>query len=176
MTTRGRCAPSWGWARPHAHLMITSPAGDEGMEYMAQLHMVADRLGVDLRYAADRFAHRRYHHGPKRIYALSDAYLEADMITFPSLYEGFGNALVESVYFGKPLLVNRYSVYESDIRPLGFRFIEIEGVITDETVEQVLALLADPERIAEDARHNFALGQLHLSYEMLESRLRDLVG
>jgi len=161
---------------PHAHLMITSPAGDEGMEYMAQLHMVADRLGVDLRYAADRFAHRRYHHGPKRIYALSDAYLEADMITFPSLYEGFGNALVESVYFGKPLLVNRYSVYESDIRPLGFRFIEIEGVITDETVEQVMALLADPESIAEDARHNFALGQLHLSYEMLESRLRDLVG
>jgi len=160
---------------PHAHLMITSPAGDEGMEYMAQLHMVADRLGVDLRYAADRFAHRRYHHGPKRIYALSDAYLEADMITFPSLYEGFGNALVESVYFGKPLLVNRYSVYETDIRPLGFRFVEIDGAITDEVVHEVLVVLADPVRRAADAKHNFALGREHLSYEMLESRLRSLL-
>jgi glycosyltransferase involved in cell wall biosynthesis len=161
---------------PHAHLMITSPAGDEGMEYMAQLHMVADRLGVDLRYAADRFAHRRYHHGPKRIYALSDAYLEADMITFPSLYEGFGNALVESVYFGKPLLVNRYSVYETDIRPLGFRFVELQGAITDEVVDEVQALLADPERRAANAIHNFELGRQHLSYEMLESRLRPLLG
>ena len=160
---------------PHAHLMITSPAGDEGMEYMAQLHMVADRLGVDLRYAADRFAHRRYHHGPKRIYALSDAYLEADMITFPSLYEGFGNALVESVYFGKPLLVNRYSVYDTDIRPLGFRFVELKGAITEEVVEEVKALLADPERRAADAQHNFSLGRKHLSYEMLESRLRGLL-
>jgi glycosyltransferase involved in cell wall biosynthesis len=161
---------------PHAHLMITSPAGDEGMEYMAQLHMVADRLGVDLRYAADRFAHRRYHHGPKRIYALSDAYLEADMITFPSLYEGFGNALVESVYFGKPLLVNRYSVYDTDIRPLGFRFVEMDGAITDQVVDEVQALLADPERRAANAAHNFELGRQHLSYEMLESRLRGLLG
>jgi glycosyltransferase involved in cell wall biosynthesis len=160
---------------PHAHLMITSPAGDEGMEYMAQLHMLADRLGVDLRYAADRFAHRRYHHGPKRIYALSDAYLEADMITFPSLYEGFGNALVESVYFGKPLLVNRYSVYESDIRPLGFRFVELRGAITDDVVDEVKAVLADAARREADARHNFELGREHLSYEMLESRLRKLL-
>jgi mannosylglucosylglycerate synthase len=160
---------------PHAHLMITSPAGDEGMEYMAQLHMVADRLGVDLRYAADRFAHQRYHHGAKRVYALSDAYLEADMITFPSLYEGFGNALVESVYFGKPLLVNRYSVYESDIRPLGFHFVEIEGSITDEVVEEVKAVLSDPERRAADAAHNFELGRQHLSYEMLESKLGGLL-
>jgi glycosyltransferase involved in cell wall biosynthesis len=160
---------------PHAHLMITSPAGDEGMEYMAQLHMLADRQGVDLRYAADRFAHLRYHHGPKRIYALSDAYLEADMITFPSLYEGFGNALVESVYFGKPLLVNRYSVYETDIRPLGFRFVEIQGAITDEVVEEVKAVLADPERRSADAQHNFELGRQHLSYEMLETKLRGLL-
>lgn len=160
---------------PHAHLMITSPAGDEGMEYMAQLHMVADRLAVDLRYAADRFAHQRYHHSAKRVYALADAYLEADMITFPSLYEGFGNALVESVYFGKPLLVNRYSVYESDIRPLGFRFVEIEGAITDEVVAEVRAVLADPERRAADARHNFELGRQHLSYEMLKSKLRGLL-
>jgi len=97
------------------------------------------------------------------------------MITFPSLYEGFGNALVESVYFGKPLLVNRYSVYETDIRPLGFRFIEIEGAITDEVVDEVNALLPDQDLRAANAKHNFELGRQHLSYEMLESRLRALL-
>jgi RNA polymerase sigma-70 factor (ECF subfamily) len=43
--------------------VITSPAGDEGMEYLAQLHMTADRAGVDLRYVADRFGPVR---GPPR--------------------------------------------------------------------------------------------------------------
>jgi hypothetical protein len=47
------------------------------------------------------------------------SYAHADFVTFPSLYEGFGNALVEAMYFRMPTLVNRYSVYVSDIAPLG---------------------------------------------------------
>jgi mannosylglucosylglycerate synthase len=156
---------------PKAHLLITSPAGDEGLDYLSQLHVQADRLGVDLRYAADRFAHERWHHGERRLFAVTDSYLEADLVTFPSLYEGFGNALVESVYFGKPLVVNRYSVYDADIRPLGFRFVEIQGAITDATVLDVRNLVRDEQRRADDAAHNFATGLRHLGFEMLQERL-----
>jgi glycosyltransferase involved in cell wall biosynthesis len=156
---------------PHAHLLITSPAGDEGLDYLSRLHVQADQLGVDLRYAAERFAHERRHHGDRRIFAVTDSYLEADLITFPSLYEGFGNALIETVYFGKPLVVNRYSVYTSDIKPLGFRFVEIDGAITDATVTEVRDLLRDGERRASDAAHNFAIARFHLGFTMLQERL-----
>ena len=160
---------------PHAHLMITSPAGDEGMGYLAQLHMAADRAGVDLRYVADRFGPVRRQRGRWRMWSLADAYLEANLILYPSLYEGFGNALVEAVYFGKPLVVNRYSVYDVDIAPLGFRFVEIREAITDDTVRDVWELLHDPERRAADAAHNYEIGRRHLSYETLEKRLAEVL-
>ena len=66
-----------------------------------------------------------------------DAYLAADLITYPSLYEGFGNALIEAVFYGIPVLVNRYPVYDADIRPLGLRFVKVDGAITEETVAEV---------------------------------------
>ncbi|MDQ2854654.1 MAG: glycosyltransferase family 4 protein [Chloroflexota bacterium] len=160
---------------PHAHLLITSPAGDEGMDYLSRLHVQADQLGVDLRYGADRFAHERWHHGDRRIYAVADAYLETDLVTFPSMYEGFGNALIETVYFGKPLVVNRYSVYDADIRPLGFRFVEVNGAITDRIVAEVRELLHDGQRRGENAAHNYAIGQRHLGFSMLQERLAAVI-
>ncbi|MGH2488125.1 MAG: glycosyltransferase, partial [Candidatus Limnocylindria bacterium] len=108
-------------------------------------------------------------------HSLHDAYLAADLVSYPSLYEGFGNALLEAVYYGKPVLVNRYPVYDADIRPLGFRFVELQGAITDETVRAVRAILTDPAGQAADAEHNFVIGRKHLGYDRLERALSDLM-
>jgi mannosylglucosylglycerate synthase len=161
---------------PDAVLLITSPAGDEGLEYLVELEALADASGVHLRYAANRFEpdHEGVPIGPA--HTLSEAYLAADLITYPSLYEGFGNALVEAVFHGKPTLVNRYPVYEADIRPLGLRFVEIDGAITDEAVTEVRELLASPRKRAAMARHNLRIGKEHLGYDVLRQRLPALVG
>ena len=155
----------------HAVLLITSPAGDEGLDYLVELERQAEDAGVHLRYAADRFTPDFEGKPLRPAHSLHDAYVAADLITYPSLYEGYGNALVEAIYYGKPTVVNRYTVYDADIRPLGFKLIEIEGSITADTVRQVRAALADPRRHARIARHNFALGEQHLSYEVLQRRL-----
>jgi glycosyltransferase involved in cell wall biosynthesis len=160
---------------PEAVLLITSPAGDEGTDYLVTLERLADRWNVRLRYAADRFAPD---HEGKRInpaHSLSDAYLAADLITYPSLYEGFGNALVEALFYGSPVVVNRYSVYDADIRPLGLRMIEIDGAVTDATVAEVRTVLADPERRDRDASHNFRVGREHLGYDVLRRALPELL-
>ncbi len=166
--------------RPDAVLLITSPAGDEGYEYLVRLQALAERLSVDLRYAPDRFRpsvnDSLNDDLPEPAHSLVDAYIAADLISYPSLYEGYGNALVEAVFFEKPLVVNRYPVYDADIRPLGFRFVELNGEVTDEAVEEVRRLLADDERRAADAEHNLALGRQHLSYDRLASSLADLLG
>lgn len=160
---------------PHAVLLITSPAGDEGLDYLVELELLAERHRVNLRYAADRFAPDHEGKPIRPAHSLHDAYLAADLITYPSLYEGFGNALVEALFYGVPVVVNRYPVYVADIAPLGLRLIEIDGAITDETVSEVRSLLANPRRIRENARHNFAIGRKHLSYTVLRRKLRSLL-
>jgi glycosyltransferase involved in cell wall biosynthesis len=160
---------------PDSVLLITSPAGDEGLEYLVQLERMAQRAGVRLQYAADRFEpdHEGIPIGPA--HTLGEAYAAADLITYPSLYEGFGNALIEAVFHGRPVVVNRYPVYVADIAPLGMELIEIDGAITDETVATVQAVLANPARQRRVALRNFEIAQRHLSYKLLRRRLRRLL-
>lgn len=156
-------------------LVITHEAGDEGLDYLDRLGRLAREMQVDLHYVADRMGAARRVENGRKIYSLGDAYLHADFVTFPSLWEGFGNALVEAVYFKKPLFVNRYPVYEADIKPLGFAFVEIDGQVTDEAVEQVRQVIADPDQRREKVERNFRIGLEHLSYKVLEDRLSSLL-
>jgi mannosylglucosylglycerate synthase len=161
---------------PDAVLLITSPAGDEGLDYLVGLERQAERAGVRLRYAADRFVPDDLEGQPIRpAHSLHDAYLAADLITYPSLYEGYGNALLEALFYGVPVVVNRYPVYVSDIAPLGLKVVEIDGAITDETVDAVRSLMANPEKRRAWARHNFEIARKQLSYKVLRRRLGKLV-
>ena len=161
---------------PDAVLLITSPAGDEGLDYLVSLERQAERAGVRLRYAADRFVPDDLEGQPIRpAHSLHDAYLAADLITYPSLYEGYGNALLEALFYGVPVVVNRYPVYVADIAPLGLKLIEIDGAITDETVDQVRALTGNVEKRRAWARHNFEIAEKQLSYRVLRRRLGKLV-
>jgi glycosyltransferase involved in cell wall biosynthesis len=158
-----------------AVLLVTSPAGDEGLDYLVQLERLAERHGVRLAYAADRFAPDHEGKPLRPAHSLHDAYLAADLITYPSLYEGFGNALLEALFYGVPVVVNRYPVYVADIAPLGLKLVEIDGAITQATVDEVRALLGNPGRIRANARHNFEVARRHLSYGLLRRRLRKLM-
>jgi glycosyltransferase involved in cell wall biosynthesis len=161
---------------PEAVLLITSPAGDEGLDYLLELERQAEAAKVRLRYAADRFEPDLEGKPVGPAHTLHDAYLAADLITYPSLYEGYGNALIEAIFYSKPVVVNRYSVYVADIAPLGLEFIEIDGEITDATVEQVRRAIAEPVRQARIATRNFEIARRRLSYKVLRRRLRRLLG
>lgn len=153
---------------PRAKLVITHHAGDEGLDYLHQLQALAAERGVDLRYVADIVDDgRREGEDGRKVYSLWDTYPHADVVAYPSLVEGFGNALIEAVYFRRPVLVNRYAVYAADIAPHGFRFAEIDGVLTTEAVASVREWLEAPATAGPLVDHNFALGAEHYSYEAL---------
>ncbi len=160
---------------PRFKLVITHHAGDERLDYYHWLKDQATKVGIELHFIADRIDAARRMEDGKKIYSLWDAYLHADLVTYPSLYEGFGNALIETVCFKRPLFVNRYPVYEADIKPKGFAFIEIDGQVTDEAVEQVRQVVADPNQRREIVEKNFCLGQEHFSYEVLEDHLKSIL-
>ncbi|MBI4770759.1 MAG: glycosyltransferase, partial [Chloroflexi bacterium] len=106
---------------------------------------------------------------------LWDVYPCADVVTYPSTVEGFGNAFLEAIYFRRPIVVNNYSIYATDIKPRGFRVIEFDGYITDETVRQTRAVLTDPALAREMVEENYRLAERHYSYAVLERRLQTLI-
>jgi glycosyltransferase involved in cell wall biosynthesis len=147
-------------------LVVTHHAGDEGVEYLAQLRDQAHAAGVDFCYVAKSFAPARVvSPDGHKTYSLWDAYPLAELVTYPSTVEGFGNAFLEAVYFRQPLFVNRYAVYVSDLQPLGFCCVEVDNAVTPEALEAVRRLLSDRELAAEVTAHNYTVAQAHFSYE-----------
>jgi len=157
-------------------LVITGDARDEGGTYFAWLERQIAEAGIRALFVGDRIAEQRGVRDGLRFYSLWDFYPAADFVTYLSSYEGFGNALIETLYFRKPLVINAYTAYRSDIRPAGVQAVEIREEVTPETVEQVRALLASPDELARRAEHNYQVGREHFSYEVLEDTLRALLG
>jgi mannosylglucosylglycerate synthase len=152
---------------PRNRLVVSHEAGDEGLDYRDQLIALAGEKAVDLRFLDPQAAGSP---------TLDELYHLADLVTFPSLFEGFGNALLEAVWFRKPVLVNRYPVFKSDIEPCGFEFVVIDGAITGATAEAVRGILTNPPSTNPSLDRNHALASLHFSYEVVETRLRECLG
>lgn len=161
---------------PKCKLIVSHESGDEGDEYLFALQEMADQQGVDLRLASDRVAEERGLDAEgRRLYTLADAYAAADFITYPSLYEGFGNALLEAFYFRKPVLVNRYSIFVTDIEPKGFQVITMNGYLTKEVVSNVKRVIEDHDYREQMVNSNYDLAKMFFSYSVLRRKLRALI-
>ncbi len=159
-----------------ARLVISHASGDEGPEYEVRVRDYARLLGVDVRFEAEIVGDRPGRTADGRmVYTLADVYPAADFVTYPSAFEGFGNAFLEAVYHRRPILVNNYSTYEVDIRPRGFRAVWFDTYIGEETMALARHLLDDPVEAAAWADRNYALGARHFSFTVLRHRLADLL-
>ena len=132
-------------------------------------------MGVDVQLIDHLIGAERGTINGHKIYSLWDAYLNTDLITYPSLYEGFGNALLESIYVKKLTILNRYPVYNADIKPLGFKFIELDGFVNEKSVQETMHLMNSPDDVKEITENNYQLAQEHFSLEVLEVKLKDLL-
>lgn len=168
---------------PRCKLLVSHEAGDEGPDYMMALKDMAENEGVDMRFIDTWVGDFRRKpgggngNGEQRTkkYTLGDAYAYADFITYPSLYEGFGNALLEAFYYRKPVLVNRYSIFINDIEPKDFQVITMDGYLTRETVAKVRRVVDDADYREEMVTRNYELGKAFFSYSVLRRKLRALI-
>ena len=159
-----------------ATLVVSHSSGDEGSEYLAFLHEYIGMCGVKVKFAEELFnGVRGTRPGGGKVYSLEDAYGPADLVTYPSTIEGFGNAFLEAIYCRKPIVMSAYEIYRTDIKPKGFRVVEFGDYITRETIEATRRVLTDPGLAAEMTDHNYEVARHHFSFGNLQRLLDAMV-
>jgi len=159
-----------------AKLVISHASGDEGYDYQNRVKEYSKMLGVNTVFVSEIINERRGKtKDGKKIYTLEDIYPHADLVTYPSNFEGFGNAFLEAIYFRKPIVVNTYSIYAMDIKPKGFSVVELDGYVTEKAVEQTRRILENPELCERMVEKNYQIATRCFSYKVLRKKLRSLI-
>ena len=159
-----------------AKLVISHASGDEGHDYERRIREYSKLIRVDTYFVSNIINEQRgLTKNGRKIYTLEDVYPHADLVTYPSTFEGFGNAFLEAIYFCRPIVVNTYSIYTMDIKPKGFAVIEIDGYVSDEAVRKTRKVLSDAEFCSKMVQHNYETARLYYSYSVLYEKLKGLI-
>jgi len=105
--------------------------------------------------------------------------VNADIVTYLPVWEGFGNAMLETIAAKVPLITTTYLVYKTDIKMCGFRNIEIrdnynregELVIEEKNLIDMNRVLNDRKLRREITENNYAIASKEFSFAVLKRRL-----
>lgn len=96
----------------------------------------------------------------------ADLYAAADIVLFPSTWEGFGNPPVEAAAAGKMSVVGDYPV-AGELRRLGFVWLRPDDV------ERIRRWLAEPDEVI--IAHNREVVRRHLSLDVMRDRIAEVL-
>lgn len=157
--------------------------------YEQRLAIRAKEKGVALRWVGEWVDHSRTSTETHKVYSLWDAYVFADFITYPSIWEGWGNQFLEGVFAEKPMLIFEYAVYKMDIEAAGFETISlgdvyqtdeegmawIEPAVHESAAKEIIACLTDTKRYQKMGKRNFEIGLVTFSHTNLRKLLIQLM-
>ena len=159
--------------------------------YPSHLAAHAAERGVRLIWAGERVAHSRgTAEGGAKLYSLWDSYVAADFVTYPSIWEGWGNQFIEAVFARLPVVLFEYPVWRSDLAHLGFDVASLGGEIAgrDErglvhcppdrlngAAERIVEYLRDAAGRRRAVETNFETARKAFSYEALDRMVAPLV-
>lgn len=150
-------------------------------EYLNLLRDKAAQKNIKIKFINDMIQVKRSDNNEKKHYSLWDAYVHADLITYPSVLEGWGNQFLEAIFAKKPIVVYEYPVYETDIKEHGFSVISLgnkhrvssNGLlsVSDEVIKQatqtVIPYLTDAQFRKQVVDNNEKIARHRFSFETL---------
>ncbi len=104
-------------------LLLAGYAEKDAVDYVASLKKLAEKLNIELRFIGSVVDQARKT-DPKR-YSLWDTYACADLVTFPSQSEGWGNQFIEAVFARRPVVVFDYPVFRYDLKSEGYDYVSL---------------------------------------------------
>lgn len=172
-------------------LVLAGYSEDRTNKYLNRLKEKIGRTGIEARYIADSVRSRRGEIDGRRIYSLWDCYVSADLVIYPSLFEGWGNQFLEAIRANLPIVLFEYPVYRADIKNKGFDVIslgnEVIGIddlglttISEANIKRAaqrsVEVLTDSSAREEMVDRNFDLGREFYGLESLEWYLEEVIG
>ncbi|MDA3955456.1 glycosyltransferase family 4 protein [Oceanispirochaeta sp.] len=166
------------------HFIISLYHGDElESTYLKDIIGIAERYGVRLRMISDRVSSQRAVRDGKRCYTNRDVLTNADLITFLPVWEGFGNALLETIAAKIPLVTTTYLVYKTDIKMCGVQPIEIRDhydrhgrlIIADSVLDEIYEVLTHKNIRTLRVNLSFKAASDEFSMDILKSRLSEIL-
>lgn len=156
-------------------------------EYLDKLKKRAHEEQVDIRFIGDRVSHSRSMRDKDKIYSLWDSYVYSDFVTYPSIWEGFGNQFIEAVFAKLPIVAFEYPVYISDLKEKGFDIVSLgdaytkkDGLVSidkrvlEEAVGKVVEILTDRDKANEMTEKNYTIAKNNYSYNVLDKMIKEL--
>jgi mannosylglucosylglycerate synthase len=158
--------------------------------YVNALKEKIKRTGVDAIFIEDKIAGGRSYDRNKKKYSLWDSYVYADFVIYSSLWEGWGNQLLEAVYARLPIAIFEYPVYRMDIKEKGFRFVDLGSQVSgkddlglvylnqqviDKAADRVIDYLIDYNLYKKDTEYNYSVGKKYYSFTALRRYLEGLL-
>jgi glycosyltransferase involved in cell wall biosynthesis len=158
-------------------------------DYVERFKTRARESNVELLFVNSLVEHSRCTKNNNKIYSLWDTYVFADIITYPSIQEGWGNQFLEGLFAKKPMLVFEYDVYKEDIKRKGFKVISLGdkyeldkyglAKVSKEVIKhaagECIKLLVDKDCREKMVEENFQLGREFFSHESLEEKLKMII-
>lgn len=165
-------------------LILAGSTEKSDRPYRDKLEQKISALGVKARFADAMVAATR-RPGSSKIYSLWDCYAHADLITYPSLSEGWGNQFLETMFARKPIVLFEYPVFKADIKGEGYHYGSLgdrlagtdrSGLekVSDQVIQRA-ASAAARTLLASDTKqrleHNFATARRHHDLGLLKNYL-----
>ncbi len=172
-------------------VVLVLPNLIEDIEYFKLLEEKIKKEKIEAILVSDIVDTKRSIKNNKKIYSLWDTYLFADLVTYPSLYEGWGNQFLEAINAKLPVVIFEYEVFKRDLKPYGFKVIslgdklkakdsqglcQIDPSIIKRATREVIKVLTDLPYRKKMVEHNFRLGERLYSMKTLKKYLEPLFG
>jgi mannosylglucosylglycerate synthase len=158
--------------------------------YLQKLKQEISNTGIKVKFIYDIIDAERKICNNRKIYSLWDAYVFADIITYPSLFEGWGNQFLEAVFAKKPVVLFEYPVFKTDIKKEGYSIISLGSTVEKEDDNGLVAInknklqeavlksihvLTSSETLNSMGK-NFNIGLQYHSYDVLRKFLINRIG
>jgi glycosyltransferase involved in cell wall biosynthesis len=167
------------------HFIISLYQGDEpDNDYIKEIRQLAEEYEIPLHMISDHvYSERGTTKDGKRIYTNRDVLVNADMVTYLPIWEGFGNALLEAIAAKVPVIVTTYLVYKTDIKVTSIRNVEIRDrynskgklIIPDDAIHRIYYLLNHPDERKKLIERNFNIAKNEYSFETLKNKIKKLL-
>jgi mannosylglucosylglycerate synthase len=128
--------------------ILAGYAEQEAEEYLQTIISYLENKDIPYRNIQSKISAEREIDKSEKKFSIFDTYAYADIVSYPSLFEGWGNQFIEAVFAKKPIMVYEYPVFKTDIKPQGYEVINLGSVslrnpqtgflkLPDETIEAV---------------------------------------